>query len=245
MMRILYLIYQWLVAMPILIVVTALTAIFTILFSPFPNTKVAYFPARAWSRIICLLTFVRVEVSGLENIDRKQSYIFVCNHQSIFDVFVVYGWLPVFFKWVMKAELRKIPLVGKACEQIGHIFMNRKNPKAMQRSLQLAEKQLKNGVSVVVFPEGTRTYDGSVGRFKRGAFLLSTDLKLPVIPITLIGAFERLPRNTCNVHPGKIKAIIHAPIDVNPYLPDKQTDLADACRQIVVDTMNAEGAKTK
>jgi len=97
-------------------------------------------------------TFVKVKITGLEKLNPRQSYVIVCNHQSIYDIFVVYGWLPMIFKWMMKEEVRRIPFVGIACEAAGHIFINRSNPVAAKHSLEKAESQLKNGVSVVIFP---------------------------------------------------------------------------------------------
>lgn len=234
MMRILFGLYQWLVAFPILVVITLLTAVSTILFAPWPNTKVAYFPARTWSRIFCAMFLIRVKVEGLEHIDSKQSYVFASNHQSIFDVFVIYGWLPLYFKWIMKAELRKIPFVGRACESAGHIFINRKNPKAAQRSIEFAQKQLQNGVSVVVFPEGTRTANGEVGGFKRGAFVLATDLCLPIVPISLSGCYHCWPRNSWFIMPGQIRMQVHPPIQVEPFLPNHQKELIESVRAAVV-----------
>lgn len=217
----LFAVYQWLIAFPVLLVLTILTAISTTILSPlFPNKQFSYFPARMWGRAFCYLLFIKVQITGLEKLDPRKSYVIAANHQSIFDVFVVYGWLPMIFKWMMKAELRKIPLVGKACESAGHIFINRSNPIAAKHSLEKAEAQLTNGVSVVIFPEGTRTYDGKMNAFKRGAFRIATDLGLPIVPVTLRGCFERLPRNKFFVTPGRIEMIIHEPIDVNPYLPD-------------------------
>lgn len=234
MKRLLFDVYQWLVAIPILLPITALTAIATIILSPLvPNSELAYWPARMWARIICKLLFIKVEVRGLEHIQKGQSYVFVCNHQSLFDIFVIYGWLPVIFKWVMKAELRRIPLVGKACDSAGHIFINRDSPKAAQRSIVEAEQKLRNGVSVVLFPEGTRTYTGAVGKFKRGAFVLATDLSLPIIPMTLNGAFERLQRNSARVKPGKIELIVHEPVMVRGCTEDAQKELAKECREII------------
>ena len=222
----LFFIYQWVVAVPILLVITILVAISTIVLSPLlPNSKLSYYPARLWARIFCKLCFVKVKVSGLEYLNTKQSYVFVLNHQSIFDIFVVYGWLPFIFKWMMKAELRKIPLVGKACEVAGHIFMDRSNAIAAKHSLEKAEAQLTNGVSLVVFPEGTRTHTGEMSKFKRGAFRVATDLSLPIVPVTLRGSFERLHRNTLNIQPGTIELIIHQPIDVAPFLPDHTAEL--------------------
>jgi 1-acyl-sn-glycerol-3-phosphate acyltransferase len=222
----LFTLYQWFIAFPVLLVVTMMVAIATTVLSPlFPNSKYSYYPARWWGRVFCALCFVRVKVSGLEQLDPKQSYVIACNHQSIFDVFVVYGWLPMIFKWVMKAELRKIPLVGKACEAAGHVFINRSHPMAAKHSLDKAEQQLHNGISVVIFPEGTRTFTGEMGKFRRGAFHIATDLRLPIVPVTLRGSYERMHRKTFNVTPGVIEMIVHEPIDVKAYLPDNSQQL--------------------
>lgn len=222
----LYIAYQWLIALPLLLAVTIVVAILTIMLSPLaPNSRFSYFPARWWGRIICGLLFIKVKVRGLENIDLGQSYVIVANHQSVFDIFAVYGWLPNIFKWIMKAELRKIPLVGKACESAGHIFIDRSNPLAASVSLEKAEQQLKNGVSVVIFPEGTRTRTGIMGKFKKGAFRLATDLGLPILPFTIRGSFERMHRNSLIIHPGTIEMIFHEPVVVKDYLPDHSQEL--------------------
>ncbi len=222
----LFFLYQWVFVFPILLIITTLVALATIILSPLlPNHKMSYYPARWWSRLTCKLTFVKVKIIGLEKLNPRQSYVFALNHQSIFDVFVVYGWLPFIFKWMMKAELRKIPLMGKACESAGHIFINRSSPIEAKRSLENAKLQLKNGVSLVVFPEGTRTKTGEIAAFKRGAFRMTTDLLLPIVPVTIRGSFERLHRNTLHIIPGTIEMIIHNPIEVAPFLPDKTSEL--------------------
>lgn len=230
----LFVLYQWLVALPVLIILTILTAVFTIILSPvFPNAQFSYFPARWWGRFFCYLLFIKVKITGLEKLDPKKSYVIAANHQSIYDIFVVYGWLPMIFKWVMKAELRKIPLVGKACESAGHIFIDRKNPVAAKKSLDKAEAQLRNGVSVVVFPEGTRTYTGQMGKFKKGAFRMATDLHLPIVPVTLRGCFERLPRNGFVVTSGTIEMIVHEPVEVEGYEHEKQPELMQKLHDII------------
>ena len=230
----LFVLYQWLVALPVLLVLTILTAVFTIVLSPvFPNAQFSYFPARWWGRFFCYLLFIKVKITGLEKLDPKKSYVIAANHQSIYDIFVVYGWLPMIFKWVMKAELRKIPLVGKACESAGHIFIDRKNPVAAKKSLDKAEAQLRNGVSVVVFPEGTRTYTGQIGKFKKGAFRMATDLHLPIVPVTLRGCFERLPRNGFIITPGTIEMIVHEPVEVEGYEHEKQPELMQKLHDII------------
>ncbi|MBP1676384.1 MAG: phospholipid/glycerol acyltransferase [Bacteroidetes bacterium] len=219
-------IYQWVIAFPVLLVLTILTAVFTIVLSPLlPNSQISYFPARWWGRLFCYLLFVKVRLVGIDKLNPKQSYVIACNHQSMYDIFVIYGWLPMYFKWMMKAELRKIPLVGKACAAAGHIFINRSNAIAAKHCIEKAEAQLQNGVSVVIFPEGTRTYNGEMGPFKRGAFRIATDLSLPIVPVTLRGCFEVMPRNSFRITPGIIEVIVHDPIDVNTYLPDNAQGL--------------------
>lgn len=226
--------YQWIVAFPILLILTIITAVATTILSPLlPNNQLSYFPARWWGRAFCYLLFVKVNINGLEQLDAKKSYVIACNHQSIYDIFVVYGWFPMFFKWIMKAELRRIPLVGKACEVAGHIFIDRSHPMAAQHSLERAEAQLQNGVSVVIFPEGTRTCDGSLGTFKRGAFRIATDLNLPIVPVTIKGAYECLPRNTFNVLPGNIEVFIHKPIEIQQYLPDNIPAAISLTKEII------------
>jgi 1-acyl-sn-glycerol-3-phosphate acyltransferase len=218
--------YQWLVVFPIMLILTVLVALATILLSPlFPNTRLSYFPARAWARTACNLCFIRVKITGLENLNPHQSYVFALNHQSSFDIFVVYGWLPCFFKWIIKAEIHRIPFVGQACDAAGHIFINRSNPVLARQGLEKAEAQLQNGVSLAIFPEGTRTYTGQMGKFKRGAFRIATDLSLPIVPVTIKGSFERMHRNTASVTPGPIEMIIHAPIDLSSHSPENTPDL--------------------
>lgn len=230
----LFVVYQFLIAYPLLMIITPLVALATILLSPaFPNHSISYFPARWWGRLICALFFVKVKFSGLETVDPKRSYIVAANHQSMFDIFIIYGWLPHFFKWIMKAELRKIPLVGKACESAGHIFINRSNPVAARHSIERAERQLKNGVSVVIFPEGTRTFTGLMGSFKKGAFRIATDLRLPVLPVSINGAFDVMPRTSFVVKPETIRVTFHQPIDVTGFLPDKVPDLIDLTRSTI------------
>lgn len=223
-----FVVYQWLVAFPVLLVLTILTAVFTIILSPLlPNSQISYFPARWWGRAFCYLLFIKVEIKGLENIQLNQSCVVALNHQSMYDIFVVYGWLPSIFKWIMKAELRKIPFVGKACASAGHIFIDRSNPIAAKHSLEKAEKQLQNGVSVVIFPEGTRTKTGAMGKFKKGAFRIATDLELPIIPATIKGSFESITRNTFQVYPGKIELVIHPAIETKNYSAEHMQQLVD------------------
>jgi len=213
----LYILWQYLIAWPIFAVITVFTAIFTIVFVPFRNAEFVHKEQQFWSRSIFRLMLLPVSVDGTEHIKPGQSYVFVANHQSMFDVWLIYGWLPVIYKWLMKAELRRVPFVGTACKAAGHIFVDRSSAKAAVVSLRNIEKQLVNGVCTVIFPEGTRSMTGEVGRFKRGAFQIAIDLGLPVIPLSLDGCFEVLPKGKPFVHHHAVHMHIGEPIDLKQF----------------------------
>ncbi len=232
--NLLFFLYQWLIAFPILAVVTVVVALLTMILSPIlPNCSLSYYPARWWGRVICYMFFIKVKLHGIDKLDPQQSCVIVANHQSMFDIFAIYGWLPHIFKWIMKAELRRIPFIGPACAAAGHIFIDRSNPLAAKKSLDIAEQQLKNGVSVVIFPEGTRTKTGAVGKFKKGAFRLATDLSLPIVPVTIKGSFERMKRSSVVITPGTIDIFFHDPVDVTQYDHEKLHDLMSLTHQII------------
>lgn len=212
-MKYLFLIYQWLIAAPIFIVITFITAIVTSIGSLLSGTHFwGYYPAHIWSRLCCRLMFVKVVVKGRDNIDPGTSYIFVANHQGAYDIWSIYGYLNHNFKWLMKKELEKIFLVGPACRRAGHVFVDDSNISSIKQTIAEAEDTLKDGMSLVIFPEGSRSWDGKMIPFKRGAFLLASEFNLPVVPITIDGSFRRMPRFTYNITPGRICMTIHKPI---------------------------------
>lgn len=174
-----------------------------------------------------------VSVKGKEKIDPSTSYIIVSNHQSALDIFLVYGWLGIDIKWVMKKELKKIPGIGFGSAKVGHIFLDRSNKRAAVESLAVARKKLVNGTSVVIFPEGTRSSSGIPRTFKRGAFKLALDLNLPVLPVSLINTRKVLPNNTMNFFPGKVKMIIHKPIDIRNFSDTNMNELIALTRDVI------------
>lgn len=217
MKKTLFFLYQWLITVPILAVLTILTALITIIGSVLGNRDFwGYYPARFWSRCVCTLWFIRVKVVGRENIDPKTSYVFVANHQGALDIWTIYGYLNHNFKWLMKKSLEKVPFVGIACKYAGHVFVDDANPRGVRDTIAEAEERLKDGMSVVIFPEGSRTWDGKLSPFKRGAFMLAGEFKLPVVPVTIDGAYRCMPRTTYNARPGTIIMTIHKPIYPGP-----------------------------
>lgn len=179
------------------------------------------------------MTPICVKVSGNENIDDSQSYVIVSNHQSQYDIFVLYGWLKVDFKWVMKQELRKVPGIGIGCEKVGHIFIDRSDHERALASLNEAKKKIVNGTSVIFFPEGTRSRDGVMKPFKKGAFKMALDLGLPVLPVTIINTRKILPPGTMKLFPGKARLIIHEPVSVAGYNDDNIQELMDKVHSVI------------
>lgn len=211
--RILYLIYQWLIAGPIFVAATLVTAFLTAVGSRlFSSNFWGYWPPHFWSRLTCCLFLIRVKVSGRENIQKGTSYVFVANHQGAYDIWAIYGYLNHNFKWLMKKELEKVPAIGWACKWAGQVFVDDSSVAGIRETIAEAEDKLQHGMSLTIFPEGSRSWDGKMIPFKRGAFMLAGEFKLPVVPLTIDGSFKALPRTTYNMTPTTIRLTIHPPI---------------------------------
>lgn len=228
-------VYQWLIAIPILVAATLLCAILTVILVPWKNSAFVHGFQMLWSRLFFWLFFMNPKIEGTENLKKGQSYVFVGNHTSFFDCWIVYGWLPVVFKWIMKYSIRRIPFVGIACKAAGHIFIQRGATKQALKSLEEAKSRLTDGVSVVIFPEGTRSADGQIGKFKRGAFQIAFDLGLPVVPFSVCGLHEVMPKGSLLVNPGqKVKIVVGKPVDLSVYAEDQHNQAIEDIRQMVI-----------
>ena len=214
MIRIIYEIYKWLIAFPLIFITTILITLCTAIGSRLFGSKFwGYYPPHFWGKLWCWLFFVKVKVNKEAEIGPSTSYVFVANHQGAYDIFSIFGFLNHNFRWMMKKSITKIPLIGMACKYSEQIFVDRSSAMAMARSIIEAKKRLRNGMSIVVFPEGTRTLDGKMSTFKKGAFKLAMDFKLPIVPLTIDGSFNILPRTSIvNIKYGKIILTIHKPI---------------------------------
>ena len=243
--RILYFIYQWFIAGPIFLVATILTAIITAAGSMLGNSDFwGYWPPHIWARFTCIIFLMRVKVSGRENIDKNTSYVFVANHQGAYDIWSIYGYLNHNFKWLMKKELEKIFLVGWACKCAGQIFVDDSSVAGIKETIADAEKTLRHGMSLMIFPEGSRSWDGRMIPFKRGAFMLAAEFRLPVVPVTIDGSFRAMPRTTYNMTPSKIRITIHKPI----YPGERGFNtkvLMEQCRSAIASALPAEDQDPK
>lgn len=214
-MKYLYRIYQLLIALPLIAIYTLITSLMVIIGCTLGNGHFwGYYPGKWWAQFIIRILLLPVKVEGRENLVKGQSYVFVANHQGAFDIFLIYGFLSRNFKWMMKRQLRQMPFVGKACESAHHIFVDKRGASKIRETYDRARQTLQGGMSLVVFPEGARSFTGHMGVFKRGAFMLADDIELPVVPLTINGSFDIMPRTRDMKwvvwHP--LRLTIHKPI---------------------------------
>ncbi len=231
---ILYQPYKWLIFIPFLAINTIVFGILAVLISITVNKKIGSFIGGAvWSRVNAFFTPVFVTVRGRENIKKGQSYVIIANHESAFDIFVLYGWLGIDFKWVMKKEIRKIPGIGFGSEAVGHIFIDRSSSKSAIETIEAAKEKIKGGTSVVFFPEGTRSRTTEMLSFKKGAFRFAFDLNLPLLPVTINGTRKIFPPDSMNLMPGKAEILIHPSIDISKYDPEQLPALIADARSVI------------
>jgi len=189
--------------------------------------------ARAWARSILFVSGIRVRIDGLEHLPTDGSCILMPNHQSNYDIPVLLGCLPVQFRWLAKAELFKIPIFGRGMRGCGYISIDRSNRKSAFHSLNEAAIKIRNGVSVLIFPEGTRSRDGQIIAFKKGGFVLSVDAGVPIIPIVISGTRAVMPKGRLLIRTQAVRMRILAPIATSGYTRKNKDDLMAVVRETI------------
>ncbi len=197
--------------------------------------------ANLWARMLLWLAGTKVEVIGLENVRVGKPQIFMANHQSDFDILIVLAHIPGQFRWIAKKELFKVPIFGKAMRNAGYIEIDRQNHERALRSLEEAAQKIREGKSVVTFPEGTRSKDGTIQPFKHGIFHLAIKAGVPIVPISIIGASKIMPKRKLMVKPGRITMVIDRPVEVTGYTIERRGELVERIRGIII--RNFEGRR--
>jgi 1-acyl-sn-glycerol-3-phosphate acyltransferase len=187
--------------------------------------------ARTWAWLILRTTGVRVRVSGLEHLNRSQSYVVAANHQSIYDIPILFTTLPLQLRIVAKESLGRIPFLGWHLQRTGHLLVDRKNPGAgiLKRMAHL----VRGARSLIVFPEGTRSEDGTVARFKGGIFLLAIDSSLPVLPISIARSRFVMSKGQLLVRPGHVDVTVHPALSTNGVTRERAREFAEEVRRII------------
>lgn len=208
-----WLVLPWtlLVTYPMILVSTAIFGTLAVALSLI-SKHLGFYAGVYWARSLTWASWVRVRVEGREHLQAGQSYVILSNHQGAYDILALYGFLGREFRWVMKEELRRVPFLGWGCAAIGHIFIDRRNSARAIASLEEAKRHLSGGVSVLLFPEGTRSTDGRLLPFKKGGFAVARQLALPILPVSITGSNEILPKACLFPRPGAVRVRFHAPI---------------------------------
>jgi len=208
-----------------------LTAIITSFFTHTGNP--VHIVARMWAQSIMFASRIKVTVNGLANIDPTQSYVYMSNHQSNFDIPVLLAYLPVQFRWLAKAELFKIPIFGRAMRGAGYIKIDRYNQESAFESINEAARKMKNGVSAMIFPEGTRSRDGNIRSFKKGGFVMALNAGVPIVPIVLKGTWTIMDKSSLRINTGEVSLNILAPIATTGYTRETKDDLIKSVRAAI------------
>lgn len=193
--------------------------------------------ARLWGNSILWIIWAKVTVTGADKLDPNQSYIYMPNHQSNADIPVLLGRLPVQFRWLAKAELFKIPLFGRAMRKVGYISIDRSNRKSAFESLARAALTIRNGTSVLIFPEGTRSPDGCILPFKKGGFVLSVDAGVPIVPIMIRGTRNIVPKKHFIIRPARVTMEILDPVETSDYTRKTKDQLLAKIRSILIENL--------
>lgn len=201
--------------------------------------------ARAWSWLILATTGVDVTVKGLDRLERGKTYVFVANHQSIYDIPCLFWSIPFQLRIIAKESLGSFPMLGPHLKRTGHMLVDRSKP---DRSgiFGWASRLTANGLSLIVFPEGTRSRTGMMNKFKGGSIMLAMQAGLPLVPISVIGSRHVMKKGELTTRPGHVTLIVHEPI-VTPANPEPSVaevrELADRIRDVIRPSVEAEAAR--
>ncbi len=215
---------------------TTLLGLFGILVSLFEPKKGRTLGtcAQIWAKLILFMGGITYTVKGLENLDLNKSYIFAGNHASGFDILLAFAGLPFWLVSIAKIELKSIPLLGWVMQVGGHIFIERGRQDKAIETLNIAKESLKNTPrSVLLFPEGTRTADGTLKPFKRGGLLIGVETGIQIVPVAFVGTFEMLDKDSWIMKNHPIELRIGIPIPSENYSNDTRRELAVIVQQNV------------
>jgi 1-acyl-sn-glycerol-3-phosphate acyltransferase len=185
--------------------------------------------ARAWSFLILKTTGVTVEAAGLDRVPRGASFVFASNHQSIYDIPVLFWTLDFELRILAKASLGAFPFLGWHLARTGHVLVDRKNPGA--DLFRQVRALMQSGYSLFVFPEGTRSADGSLARFRAGTFMMAIEAGLPIVPVAIDGSRFVMPKGQLTTSPGHVRVEVLAPMPTAGRKPEEARQVARAVQE--------------
>lgn len=200
--------------------------------------NLAFSLSRLWAYTMLAVSFVRTEIKNKDKIRKGTSYIIISNHQSLYDIIALVTTLGIQFRWIIKKEILHVPVFGYGLYASRNIFIDRSNTASAIESINKGFDRVPEGVSVMVFAEGTRSPDGRIHEFKKGGFVAAVQRQIPILPVTVNGSRRIMSKNNLVLKPGKIQVVVGDPIDVTGYTVDTVQDLIDKTRQVVIANFN-------
>lgn len=230
---------SYFVYLPLAYLCTAVMGSLSLLSSLFDRDgRMQHWFAQHWARMILKILSVRVHVSGLDRIDISQAAVYASNHLSALDIPVLYGYLPVPFRIMAKKELFAYPFLGWHLRRSGQIEVTLGDARASLRSLNLASQTLREGMPMMVFPEGGRSPDGQLQAFMGGAFYAALKAQVPVVPVVITGVRELLPMNSFHSLPGTAEMVVCDPVPTEGMTTRDTVKLAARVRQVIQDELD-------
>ncbi len=223
-------------------IITIILGAFIFLSSIFFDDRFLHKIGKIWGKIALILTFTKVNYLELSDFDKNDSYIIMPNHQSAFDIFALFAYLPLEFRWVSKKENFKIPVVGHAMKVMKEISVDRGNIKELKSTIEAMKKCLDRKISVLIFPEGTRSKDGKLLPFKKGGFFLAVNSNKKILPVAIWGTKDINERGSLLIHPfKKVKILIGEPVDLNykGKIDDKMKRFRDILTELIDKAKNS------
>ncbi len=200
----------------------------------FRKSGVFDFLTRLWTMLLLTTCRIKVSVEGLDNLEEGKSYVFVANHQSHFDIPACFKVIPRKLRMLAKKELFRIPVFGWSMAMIGHIVIDRENRERAVKSVDEAADRLRTeDICPVIFPEGTRSSDGKIQKFKKGAFVLAIKAEREIVPVTILGSRDVLPKKTWVISPGHIHVILDKPVVTKGMDYKKRDELAVQIQEVI------------
>jgi 1-acyl-sn-glycerol-3-phosphate acyltransferase len=199
-----------------------------------------FYAAVPWAKFILWVSClggVKVRVTGQENVDARFPRVYMTNHQSYFDIFALLAYVPVDFKFILKQELMRIPLLGISMRKAGYIGIERRDPKKAIESMDQAARKIKDGASVVIFPEGTRSVNGKLQDYKKGGFHLALNANCDIVPVTIVDSYKIVPKGSLKINKGSFYVHIGRPISIKGYRKENIAQLMKAVRHAMLKVM--------
>lgn len=236
-LKIVYQPYKWFFVIPLVFAFTFVFGLIAILTGILLGQDAVNIIAVIWAKLCCAVVPLKINIRGTKNYTRNTAYVIVSNHQSMADIPILHGHLGLNIKWIMKKELGAIPIFGAACRHLGCITVDRGNHEAALQSIEAAKKTLSGKACVLFFAEGTRSRDGKVMPFKKGAFRFANETNIPILPLTIRNSYQVLPSGTFDLTPGTVEVVVHRPIHMSDYNLGRLDELVSTTRQIIADAL--------